>query len=79
VGDEPAEIQVELARAGAADAEQFERRVSRAASEVVEALAAGHRVSLRAAPDEFAAASGVRQRKQLLAFLARVSAPAARA
>jgi uncharacterized protein (DUF58 family) len=79
VGDEPAEIQIELARAGVDSLEQFERRVSRAASEVVEALAAGHRVSLRAAPDEFAAASGARQRKHLLAFLARVSPPAARA
>ena len=77
VGDEPAEIHVELARAGADSAEQFERRVSRAASEVVEGLAAGHRVGLYAAPDQFAAAAGARQRSRLLAFLARVGAAGA--
>ena len=77
VGDEPAEIQVELARSAGEPAEHFERRVSRAASEVVAGLAAGHRVGLRAAPESIGAASGARQRSRLLAFLAQVQAPGA--
>jgi uncharacterized protein (DUF58 family) len=76
VGDEPAEILVELATGRAEAPEQFERRVSRAASEVVAGLAAGRRVALRAGDQQVDAATGPRQRARLLAFLARVQAAA---
>jgi len=52
--------------------DRFEERVRWAASEVVAHLEAGLRVGLRTDREQLGAATGDRQRRQLLAFLARV-------
>lgn len=72
VGDEQRELLIALELAGHESREVFERRVVRAASEVVAGLDAGRRVALRAGPTQLEAGSGPRQRARLLAFLARV-------
>jgi len=72
VGDDSADLEVLLHTAGTTPGEAFERRVSRAASEVVAALDAGHRVGLRAGAERIRPESGPRQRAELLTRLARV-------
>ncbi len=73
VGDESAELEVLLHTAGSEPGLAFERRISRAASEVVAGLDAGRRVGLRAGAERIRAATGPRQRAHLLAFLARLA------
>jgi uncharacterized protein (DUF58 family) len=74
--DANADVEVRLraaerpARSGAAA--RFERRVSRAASEVVHHLQAGVAVALRTDAAYFPADAGIRQRARLLSFLALV-------
>ena len=58
--------------AGGALRERFEERVRWAASEVVAHLESGLRVGLRTDGEQLGAATGNRQRRRLLAFLARV-------
>lgn len=53
---------------------RFENGVSRAATEVVDHLRAGHAVGLRTDATRLPAASGVRQKRLLLSFLAHVEA-----
>jgi len=74
-----AEVEIELATHASrwqpgASRDDFEQRVSLAASEVVANLAAGLRVGLRTESEQIPAASGGRQRARLLSFLARVEA-----
>jgi uncharacterized protein (DUF58 family) len=71
-GDEAAELEVLLPTAGSEPGDAFERRVSRAASEVVAGLDAGRRVGLRAGAERIRAAAGPRQRARLLTCLARI-------
>jgi len=66
------EVEVQLRTNGQRPGELFERAVSWAASEVVAFLAAGSRVALRTDREHLAGDEGVRQRRHLLAFLARV-------
>lgn len=72
-GDESAELEVLLHTAGSEPGEAFERRVSRAASEVVAGLDAGRRVGLRAGAERVRPEAGSRQRAQLLSLLARIA------
>ncbi len=73
------EVEVRLATGDARPGPAFERRVARAAHQVVEALQAGARVALRTHGTRLAAGSGRAQRSRLLTFLAEVEpAPAAR-
>jgi uncharacterized protein (DUF58 family) len=65
------EVLVRLDTGGTAG-EGFERRVRRAASEVVTLLDAGLHVGLEAGERSFEADAGARHRASLLGFLARV-------
>jgi len=80
--DTAAEIEIFLEGSGAATGATLERRISRAASEVVTHLEAGFRVGLRTSETRFSPVAGARQRRRLLSFLAEFSTaecePAAR-
>jgi len=71
------EVEVHLRTAGQEPGEGFERGVRWAASEVVALLEAGARVALRTDARRIEADLGDRQRRRLLAFLARVEPGAA--
>jgi len=78
-GQASAEVEILLPLPPGLAPTAVEERVSRAATDVVAQLAAGHRVGLRTATARFAPATGAAQRRELLRFLARVTpdAPAA--
>ncbi|MGH0034692.1 MAG: DUF58 domain-containing protein [Myxococcota bacterium] len=67
-----AEVEVLLRTAGARAGEDFEKRVSWAASEAAAHLAAGLRVALRTDRERIDPGSGLGQRARLLSFLARI-------
>ncbi len=72
-GETSAEVEVLLQITSEMTRAQLESRVSKAASEVVHHLAAGHRVGLRARAARFAPGSGAAHRRELLRFLALAS------
>lgn len=75
--EERAETRVHLDTRGAPEGARFEAEVERAASDVAAHLEAGYRVALRTDEVAFPAEGGRRQRRRLLAYLARVApAPA---
>jgi uncharacterized protein (DUF58 family) len=67
------EARVQLRTAGELPGEGFERRVRRAASEIVAHLQAGRRVALRTDEHAFAAGGDASHRARLLGFLAEVA------
>ncbi|MCG8591007.1 MAG: DUF58 domain-containing protein [Proteobacteria bacterium] len=73
------EVEVHLRTSAQSSDSGFERRVRRAASEVVAHLAAQSRVALRTDRERLDAGSGTQHRRRLLAFLARVQPDPVRA
>ena len=72
-GEAAGEVEVLLAAAGGESHAAFEERVIRATSEVVAALETGVRVGLHTPTSRFAPAAGPAHRRELLAYLARIS------
>jgi uncharacterized protein (DUF58 family) len=67
-----AEVEVLLRTAGTTEGEEFEKRVTWAASEALAHLEAGLRVALRTDDERIEPASGPGQRARLLGYLARI-------
>ena len=70
--EQRSELMVQLATAGREQGPEFEAAVSRAASQALAHLDAGWRVGLRSDGAHWQPASGSRQRRTLLQFLARI-------
>lgn len=73
-GHTAAEVEILLLINAEMTRDAIEGRISKAASELVHHLDAGHRVGLRTRSVRFAPASGPGHRRELLCFLARVEA-----
>lgn len=71
-GQTASEVEILLPLAPEIPAAAQEERISRATSEIVEHLAAGHRVGLRTRSARFTPGSGPAHRRELLAFLAEI-------